>query len=382
MAAVLLSCVLPILIILVAPTFWPTPAYRPFEGSVVRADAIHYSTILRDGYTYNVASRSNVAFPPGYPLLARFVRWATGLQPTVALLIVSWTCLLGCCVLLAEYSRRGLFALDGNAWYVTVAFALFPATLFFRMPYSEPLFLFLLLGAFTLMQRGASPLLVALSIGSATAVRHVGVAALPAFLIYLSAGRSWRSFFVQAVALAPVACWGLLAYMAYLWERFDDPMAFAQTQQHWYFVKLVGLGDRAAALVALEPIWGYFDSSSVFFWERTSPSSGSLFGAPLLDRATWLFGIAMGAYGWAKRWLTAGEVSLVIGLLLIPYLTRGYEMAFFSQARFTSVAFPIYLVYGRILATLPRPVSITVLVASGFLLAAYTARFVTGHLLI
>jgi hypothetical protein len=57
--------------------------------------------------------------------------------------------------------------------------------------------------------------------------------------------------------------------------------------------------------------------------------------------------------GWRKRWLNAYEISLSAGLLLIPYVTRGYDFGMCSQGRFAAVCFPMYLVMGRLLAAMP-----------------------------
>ncbi len=61
--------------------------------------------------------------------------------------------------------------------------------------------------------------------------------------------------------------------------------------------------------------------------------------------------------------------------LLIPYLRKGYALCMGCQARYAIVAFPAYLVLGRLLTTLPPPYAAVVLALSGFLLGTYAALF-------
>jgi hypothetical protein len=61
-------------------------------------------------------------------------------------------------------------------------------------------------------------------------------------------------------------------------------------------------------------------------------------------RRTFLQALLLVALGLRKRWLSSGEASFSVLALLIPYLTRGYEMGVGSMGRFVSVAFPTYLV--------------------------------------
>ena len=68
-------------------------------------------------------------------------------------------------------------------------------------------------------------------------------------------------------------------------------------------------------------------------------------------------------------------------LLLIPYLTRAYEMNMASSARFAAVVFPVYVVIGEGLARLPPIVSTALLAISAFFLGAFSALFAGGYLI-
>jgi hypothetical protein len=86
--------------------------------------------------------------------------------------------------------------------------------------------------------------------------------------------------------------------------------------------------------------------------------------------------IGLGAW---KRWLTREEIGVSIPLLLISYVTKGFEWGLTSHGRFAAVVFPVYIVMGHLLARLPPPVPISLLALSAFLLGAYTALFAAGH---
>ena len=74
-------------------------------------DGQWYKAIVQDGYSYSPSRRSNVAFFPAYPLLARVCARLTGLGAEQALLVVSNVFLVLTFVWLYRYSTERL--LDG-----------------------------------------------------------------------------------------------------------------------------------------------------------------------------------------------------------------------------------------------------------------------------
>ena len=353
---------------------------RAFFNFFARWDGEHYATICRDGYSYDPNRGSIVAFFPAYPLLARPLTWLPGVSPKAALVIVSHLCLAAAFVLLAAYiPQRPAPAPAGLTAYTLLALGVVPITFFFRMAYSESLFLLVLAAAFSAMQRQAPLGLIALLVGFATAVRAVGVALIPPFWLALwqrSAG--WGSFGLRAAALTPVACWGLIAYMLYLGWAFGDPLAFAKTQRHWA-IQTDDWPTKLTALLTLEPFWGMFDPSSPGYWRIQDPHHGPLFS---LYRANpFYFGAAvvLVAVGAVKGWLTTREWLLAALLLAIPYATRSHEMCMASAGRFASVAFPVYLVLGHLLCRLPKGLAAVLLTLSGLVLAIYSAKFALHH---
>jgi hypothetical protein len=180
----------------------------------------------------------------------------------------------------------------------------------------------------------------------------------------------------------PLAFWGVLTYSAYQFIAFDEPLAFTQTQSHWTFHSPptpTNWADRAIALATLEPARGVYDPSSSRHWRHmdiVDTAISSLgFWNPLL------FGLAGGciAFGWAKRWLTGPEVVYGAVSLLVPYVTRSYDMSMASHGRFAAAVIPMYLVIGKILSRLPAAMSNAIIFCLGGVLIYWTALYVAGY---
>jgi hypothetical protein len=347
-------------------------------AAFARWDGQRYTEILQHGYTYDPNTNSNVAFFPAFPLLGRAVAWLAGLRPEVALLLVGHICLAAAFVLLAAYAHHRVD--KGSATYVLLAFGLFPTTFFFRMAYSEPLFL---LGAsLTLygLDRRWPLFVVAALIGFTTATRPVGVALLLPLLLHLKERSSgWLGAAGRFLALLPLACWGLLAFMAYQYHAFGDPLAFARTQEHWRMRPPVPWPDRLYALATLEPLWSVFDPSSPCFWQRHEPTGSPLFSLHLANALYFLLTAGLVVLGAWKSWLNRLEVALAAGLLLIPYVTRSHEMCLAGMGRFAAVVVPLYLVLGRLLARLPPAGAALAAALSAFLMGTYAAFFAAWY---
>lgn len=328
-------------------------------------DGSWYKTIATTGYSYDPNRRSVVAFFPLFPLLGAAVIRLTDLEPTWALLLVSHACLAAAFIIAAVYLRHRLPANQAVASLTLLALGMMPATLFFRMTYSESTFLLLSLLFLLGIQLGWPLLIVALVAGLASASRPVGVGLLLPLLIYIWRHSSSRCVFLRRAALAaPLGCWGLLAYAAFLYAQFGDPLVFAKTQAHWGSTA-PSMTTKLIALFSYEPIWIHFLWRPDGIW---SPLTWDL-----VNPVCFLAAVALVAFGAWRNWLNTYETSLAVMLLLIPYLTRGYEMNMASSARFAAVVFPVYLVLGGILHRLPLTVSAALLGISAFFLGAFSA---------
>jgi len=350
-------------------------------GLFTRWDGRWYERIALQGYSYDPDGLSSVAFFPVFPLLGWLAVSLIDLTADVALLMVAHLCLVSSFVLMAAYaSQRYPNAPSERIHYVLLVLGLAPFTFYFRMAYSESPFLFFAILALYGMERKWSLLIIALIIGLATATRPVGVGLLAPLILHIwHRSSTTMSFISNYLCIVPIACWGIAGYMSYQYGQFSDPLAFAKSHGLWRARPPAPLLDELIALPTLEPIWSVFDSSSPCFWKRREPSYSFLFNPAIFNCGFFLLAVILTVVGKYKRWLSSYEVTLVVSLLFIPYVGRGYDMCMASMARFTSVAFPIYLVFGNLLWRLPAPLAAGLLALSSVLLAVYAALFAASY---
>jgi hypothetical protein len=362
----------------------------PRHGLVTAGDAISrmanwdgywYCRIADDGYTYDPGLPSSVAFFPAFPLLGRLVTACTRLRTDAALLLVSHLSLAGACALTLAYVRRRFPAEADLGDWVVLALTLYPMGLFFRMAYTESLFLLVTVAAMYGMHARWPAFVVASIVGLATSVRPVGVALAPALLWWLwreSAG--WRRFLPRAGLCVPLAVWGLAAYMIYLGVAFDDPLAFARTQQHWRArAPEYTIGEQVIALATLEPFWGTYVPGDPAYWARHELHANPLLSLQFSNPLFFLFCVGVVAIGAWKRWLNAYESLAAAGMLAIPYVLQSYPMYMAGAARHSAAVWPVYLVLGYVLARAPRPLAALLLAGSAGLLVLYTVLFAAWH---
>src|SRR5262249_4241404 len=110
--------------------------------------------------------------------------------------------------------------------------------------------------------------------------------------------------FARKLWLFPLACWGLFAYMLYLYVEFGEPLAFAKTQENWRMRPAVPLAEKVVDLVTLEPVWSIFDPSSPCYWAGSSVEFSAFFSLHLANPIYWLLAIVLVIVGACKRWLT------------------------------------------------------------------------------
>lgn len=363
----------------------PATPSPDFLTACTRFDARNYLLIVRHGYAYDPARRSTVAFFPAFPLLCRGLTQGSGWPPAAAALVVANLALAGAFVLMAGYLRTRWPGASGTQRALALAvFGLWPAGLFFRMPYAESLFLCGTLAVLYGMARGWPLLPLALLTGFVTATRPVGVALTAAFAWHLLTrpGESWGVRLARLAALGPVACWGLLAYMAYQAHAFGDPFAFARTQEHWTMLppRPGGWQDKAWSLLTLEPVWGVYLPGGPRYWGDVDLHGNAAFSLAFWNPFLFVGAAVLLALGAWRRWLNGAEVVLGGGLLAIPYLTRSYEMSMASHARFAAVVVVNYLVLGRLLGRAPALLGGAVLATSAVLLFAWSALYAAEYL--
>ncbi|MGH7134099.1 MAG: hypothetical protein ACREHD_00070, partial [Pirellulales bacterium] len=129
-----------------------------------------------------------------------------------------------------------------------------------------------------------------------------------------------------------------------------------------------------SSLISAAPLWGVYDAASPGFWRLFGSQCALLnlqFANPLYFIAT----AALVIVGARLRWLSLYELLAAAGLLIVPYVLRGFDTCMLGQARFAVVVVPAYFVLGRLSARLPPIVASSVVIASSSLLLAYTVLF-------
>jgi hypothetical protein len=364
----------------------PVHAHAP-KGTLANAFANHdggwYKMITTEGYSYNPDKKSPVAFFPLYPLLAHALISVTHFETEAALLLVSHVCLAAAFVLAAFYVRqRSAVSPTGLSEYVLLSMGLMPATLFFRMTYTESLFVLLSIFSLLAMAKRWPLPVVAFIVGLATAARPVGIGMLAPFLLYCWHHSSTRwQFLLKSTFLLPIACWGVAAYAVYQQACFGDPLAFAKTLSHWGRPP-VPFTEKLLNLLTYEPIWQVYDAASPFYWKTGwgTEESDLLFSWYALNPIYFLLTVISILIGAAKGWLSSYEVLLALALLLIAYFTRAHEHFMNSQARYAAAVFPVYLVLGNILVRFPISLAGALLAVSAFFLGVFSALFASWYM--
>jgi hypothetical protein len=382
-------------------------AYHPEQDRWSRFanwDGQAYALIAEHGYSYRADDRNYSAFFPALPLLGRWLDCATGMPTVLALVMVAHFCLAAAFLGLAAYlNARSPEAPTELTWWTLLAFGLLPTTFFFRMAYSESLFVLITVLVLYGITHKWPLLALALLVGLGTATRPVGGALVPVLVLYAwrrdprrvrSADRfhdhgphsgpySAGALSGQVRRLGRVAgvsllgCWGLAAFMFYLWQTFGDPLAFARAQLTWNLraEQEYTFAQAAWATATLEPIWAVYVPSKVEYWAHYDKHGNPLFSLQFANPIYFVGTVVLVVVGWRKKWLNDYEVLLSAGLLLIPYVTKSYDNAMASFGRFSAVVLPAYIVMGHLLQRLPAWLSVALLTISALLLAAYSAMF-------
>lgn len=365
----------------------------PLEGNSAEADGIfvrlanwdgeQYARINRDGYYYSADIPSTVGFFPAFPILGRAVSRATGFSPQAALVVVSNVALVAAFLTFACYLAHRFPGDAATQGCALLWLAVFPTTCFFRFAYTESLFALVCCLCLLAIERARALLWIGLLAGAATAIRPVGVALLfPVIAACWERSSSARSFAVRVIFLAPLAIWGLLAFMAFQYAEFGDAAAFATAQSQWRLRPAESPATVILALTTLEPLWSVYVPSSPAFWQRHDLQNHFLFSLQAFNPLYFLLAAVLIAAGIRYRWLNKNEAMFAIAAIAIPYFTRSFDMCMGSCGRYVAVALPIYIVLGRMSAGLPRVVVFVGLIVSVFFLVIYSALFAAHYFII
>ena len=195
----------------------------PF-AALARWDAGWYGAIARDGYFFDPSRQSPVAYFPLYPLVIRALSFL-GVNRWVAGTVVTFASAIGALLLVHRWARH---VVPAHATTVFLLLATYPyACYLYGVVYSDALFLLLVVGAFVALESD-SPIAAAVLGALATACRPVAPAVVVGLTVRSLERRRRAGLPVRVVDFVPaLAGLGLAAYMAFLAQRFGDPLAFA-----------------------------------------------------------------------------------------------------------------------------------------------------------
>jgi mannosyltransferase PIG-V len=344
----------------VGPPGWPgsevTGGWHNLVTAWERFDALWFLRIATGGY---VNGDGSAVFFPLYPLLIRGLSPALGGHPLAAALVISHLATFGSMVVL-YFLTAGEFD-EPVARRTVLYLAVFPTSFFLLAPYSESLYLFLVLLALWAARRGRWEI-AGLAGAGGSATRNLGILlVLPLAMEAVHQARERRSGRVLARGLlwSAVAAGGALAYMAFWQGLAGDALAPLHQQVNW---------QREASFPLTTLVRG---TSEAFRFLGVYPGGYHLLdwfiAVPALAAAVWVAVRARpvySVYAWASL---AAPLSYV-------FLPR----PFMSLPRFLVVVFPI-LWAPAVWAGRRRWVHETVLAASSGLLVLLTVLFVNWY---
>ena len=339
---------------------WPahaiTPGWHNLFTAWEREDALWFLRIAAKGYSN---TDSSAAFFPLYPLLIRGVSFLIGGHPFAAALLVSNLSFLGALFVLFALTRSELS--EEVARRAVLYAAVFPTALFFFAPYSESLFLLLVLLSFWAARRGqweaagAAGMLAALT-------RNLGVVlVLPLAIeaIHQAMATRPRRWPVRGLLWSAGPAAGTFAYAAYWRVASGDWLAPVHRQAAWQRQLTSPLTTANSATHAA------FDFIGVY------PG-----GYHLLDWLIAVVVVALGIYAVIKFRPSYG--AYVVASVLVPLAAPFPPRPLLSFTRFALPIFPIYWALGRLTAG-HRARHEVVVAASAALLGLMTLLFVNWY---
>jgi Gpi18-like mannosyltransferase len=224
-------------------------------------DGPYYLHIAKYGYT-NLLS---AGFYPLYPLLVRVFYYVLR-SYLLSALFVSWVSLVGAVYFYLKIVRQlGMVDSEANRFMSILPFVLFPTGVFLVATYTESLFAALALGSiYFSLKRHFIPAGIFLLLANLTHVTGILLITLDILILCEERTPIWKS---AAVLLKGAV--GAFAFMAFLYVRYHNALAFyeSQTQVHEWLGKgyrhlLSSMSGLNALFVVLLVV------SAVYFWRR------------------------------------------------------------------------------------------------------------------
>jgi hypothetical protein len=190
-------------------------------------DANWYADISENGYFYQPNVQSSVAFFPLFPLLIKGITFISG-NKWVSAELLSLSAGILAMFLFFQWAKKRF---PEQAHWALFTFALYPfAIYFYGVVYSDGLFLSLVIGSFLALEHRRYFLCALIGI-AATACRPLAPALILGLLARSFEMRRSDKESLRAIDFVPaLSGFGLLAYMSFLYFRFNDPLAFMHVQ--------------------------------------------------------------------------------------------------------------------------------------------------------
>jgi hypothetical protein len=290
-----------------------------------RWDAFQFERIADGGYRSSGEFQETIVYPPLYPYVVRLLELA------IPSFLVAGMVVSGFASVAAGYFIQAIVRVDGgddaeasrSLWY----FFVFPTAYFLAMPYTEALFMALVLGSFYNARRG-NWVLAGVLAAFCTATRISGIIIVPALMVEALHQSHWRPQRLQlqhfaAFVLAPVG------FFVFLWINYyyqGDPFAFIDYEQkNWFH-------HRIYPWEQIKEAWGWLGTQPSFL--RTS-----IYEMRLLATAITALLLLIGA-----RWLRP-SYQIFGWLSLLMFMSVSFQI---SLPRYVLTIFPMYFVLARL----------------------------------
>jgi hypothetical protein len=223
-------------------------------------DGVDYINIAKHGY---ISFRLTNFFPL-YPIILNLVNKVIR-SPLISGLVISWTFMTGAIFYYLKLIKL-YFKLDDNleALRACLIFILFPTAIYLMAVYTESLFAFLSLGAiyYALKKR----YLLAGLLASLATITHINGGFLVILITMILFEQKEK--LKNVVTTFIISCLGIVAYMGYLWSKFNNPFEFitAQHDHGWLrhsFLARLGSFSAVDYIIVIAII-----ASIIYWWKR------------------------------------------------------------------------------------------------------------------
>lgn len=329
----------------------PVGGVTAFLGLLSRWDAESFLNIAENGYAAEGKHRFLLVFLPLYPLLTKLVAFIFG-NYVVSAVIVSTIASIAAALLFRLLVR--LDHPERTAQTAVLFLFIFPTSFVLHIPYTEALFMALLIGSFW-AARTEKWLAAGILGGLACFTRINGIVLVPALCFEAWEQYRTRREFDKRWAYLLIAPLGFIAYLGVNIYVAGQPFKFLDYQrENWY----------KSMSFPYDGIKG-----KIYTFIDQSPENGNLYG--MQELIFIVIGLVFIIFGW-KHLRNSYRVWMVLNWLL--FISTSFIL---SVPRYTLTLFPMFILMA--VAARRKPVLGTVFTVWSLLyLGLFTARFVNG----